>query len=563
MRLSCMLTNAIQLHQEGLLDEAFIIYQQILSSDKNNIEVLHLSAILLSQQKKFAAAKSFLEKALELKNNSAVLHCTMGNILRNLNDIDKAIIHYKTAIKIDPNNFAAENNLGIIFYQQDQFSESLKHYNRAININNNFIDAYFNRALVYFKLNNFDEATTDLEQVLILNPKHFEAHYQLALIKQTTGDLNTASNHYIKTLRINPNHSNAHNNFGAILKEKNKFNAAIKHCKKALVIDPNNFDAYYNLGAIFLEQNKSEIALKYFMHLTQFTKDFTVYYNLGVIYTNLVRATDAITYFLHALNLNPHNFATLLNLGALYLKIEDYVNAKKYYAAALEQEPTDSEIQYILAAIDADMATAAAPEKYIKNLFDQYAPTFDKHLAALNYKAPQIIFDAITSTITIVPNSLNILDLGCGTGLSGEKLRNLAKKLIGLDLAEQMLVKARAKNIYDELIVCDINKNFANIKDIDLIIAVDTLVYIGDLENIFLHAKKTLKNAGFFAFTLEQTNHFPYLLQKSARFAHSAKYITELAQKNNFHILFHNSVALRQQRNVAIMGYIYILKLLQ
>ena len=47
--------------------------------------------------------------------------------------------------------------------------------------------------------------------------------------------------------------------------------------------------------------------------------------------------------------------------------------------------------------------------------------------------------------------SLRILDLGCGTGLSGAAFKDLAAKLHGVDLSPAMIEKSRAREIYDRL----------------------------------------------------------------------------------------------------------------
>ena len=62
-----------------------------------------------------------------------------------------------------------------------------------------------------------------------------------------------------------------------------------------------------------------------------------------------------------------------------------------------------------------------------KNLFDNYANGFDKSLIdELHYNAPKIVSNAITNNFQ--NKSLgSVLDLGCGTGLFGEEIRNFCK----------------------------------------------------------------------------------------------------------------------------------------
>jgi predicted TPR repeat methyltransferase len=267
---------------------------------------------------------------------------------------------------------------------------------------------------------------------------------------------------------------------------------------------------------------------------------------------------EALPYFLEVLKLEPLDLPTLHNLGAVYLKMENFEKASEQYQKLLGIDPENKEISYILAALKQENTPSKAPKEYLEHLFDQYAPRFDAHLAQfLKYRVPDLLLEA---TEEFLRKDLNILDLGCGTGLGGEKFRSFAKKLIGIDISSKMLDLAREKKIYDELILADIHTALTSYqKEFDLILAADSLVYSGDLESIFIDAKKALKSEGYFAFTCEKGEIYPYNLQTNARFAHHQKYIQELALKYNLKILKHAAIILRQQQVADVPGEIYLL----
>lgn len=99
-----------------------------------------------------------------------------------------------------------------------------------------------------------------------------------------------------------------------------------------------------------------------------------------------------------------------------------------------------------------------------------------------------------------------MIDAGCGTGLAGDQFRNISNVLIGVDLSEAILMEAEKKrpNLYNETIVGDISQVFSQkANTIDLIIAADSYIYFGDLEQLFAAMKKGLVDGGYTAFTLE------------------------------------------------------------
>ena len=96
--------------------------------------------------------------------------------------------------------------------------------------------------------------------------------------------------------------------------------------------------------------------------------------------------------------------------------------------------------------------------------------------------------------------------------------------------------------------------------DMDLIIAAETLVYFGDLKEIFAKCFNSLKNKGVFSFTVENSDQYPYLLQRSARFAHSMQYISEIADQSGFILLKSKEIKLRNHHENVLNGSILALQ---
>ncbi len=557
------LAEALLEHRSRNLEKALELYQKLLIASPKNSELLHLLGILKAQQNDFKAAEKFITEALAENPNSAAINNSMGNVYKNLKEYDKAIIYYHQALRLNPNYAIAYNNLGNVYSMLDQLENANTEYQKAIKLKPDYADAYYNLALIYAKTKRLDEAIKNLEITLQLAANHVEAHCCLARLLHEKGSINEAIKHYQKTLRLDRNHFEAHNNLGAIFLAKGKFSHATEHFKKALILDPFNVEAFNNLGSLFLMQNEFEAALKYFLRLSQLVQDFDVYYNLGVIYMHMGRNNDAIYYLNEALSLKPNDVPAHVNLGAIYLKQEKLGEALIQYEFCLVQEPHNKEMQFIIDALKQTNKSTKAPNEYIQNLFDHYASFFEKHLAALKYKAPQFIYDAVIAVLGInsaSPQGFTILDLGCGTGLVGEKFKTPASKLIGIDLSPKMIALAKKKNIYDELVVANIEEALENYSNINLIIASDTLVYFGDLSKILALVKRSLMPNGIFAFTLEKTSEYPFILQHNARFAHTEKYIRELAIQNALTITTQKEVIIRSQRGAPVTSLLYVMQ---
>src|SRR5438477_7207125 len=77
-----------------------------------------------------------------------------------------------------------------------------------------------------------------------------------------------------------------------------------------------------------------------------------------------------------------------------------------------------------------------------------------------------------------------MLDLGCGTGLAGAAFRPHVDWLLGVDLSPKMIEVARAKGLYDRLVIGDIAQHLAeqhtDNATFHLVIAADVFAYVAD-----------------------------------------------------------------------------------
>jgi predicted TPR repeat methyltransferase len=230
------------------------------------------------------------------------------------------------------------------------------------------------------------------------------------------------------------------------------------------------------------------------------------------------------------------------------------------YRRALESGGDAGEIEFALAALGADTSPVVAPKQHVTNLFDKYADTFDQHLVSgLKYQTPALLFDAIARFSP--PANMEILDLGCGTGLFGPQMRPLARTLTGIDLSSNMLKKAEQRQLYDHLICGDIAEFLATQRDaFDLVVAADVFVYIGDLSKVFSGVRGALREGGLFGFSVEATDEADFVLRTTLRYAHSVAYLEKLARDHRFALESVEARVIRQENEVDVNGYLAVMR---
>ena len=139
----------------------------------------------------------------------------------------------------------------------------------------------------------------------------------------------------------------------------------------------------------------------------------------------------------------------------------------------------------MIAACSGRDVPARASDAFIEQTFDSFAGSFDAKLAKLLYRAPALVAAMLADSDVEASKSLDVLDAGCGTGLCGPLIAPYARRLVGVDLSARMLAQAQARNVYDELVKCELT---AYLRDspgaFDVIVSADTLVYFGPLQDV-------------------------------------------------------------------------------
>jgi len=130
----------------------------------------------------------------------------------------------------------------------------------------------------------------------------------------------------------------------------------------------------------------------------------------------------------------------------------------------------------------------------------------------------------------------------------------LASRLDGVDLSPAMIEKARLRNIYDRLEVADLETSAPAVQ-YDLILAADTLVYLGDLKPVFEAAHARLRPDGYFLFTVEKAEGDGFELGPKRRWRHSENYLRGMAERAGFSIAGLVAAAPRREANRPVEGF--------
>jgi predicted TPR repeat methyltransferase len=253
-------------------------------------------------------------------------------------------------------------------------------------------------------------------------------------------------------------------------------------------------------------------------------------------------------------------------LGRARGALGDTTGAVEALARALAAEPEDAlGVRLDLARLGALAPEHAITPAYVRALFDDYAPRFDRHLVqGLDYRGPELIHAAARRAATDLVRPFRfarMLDLGCGTGLVGRAFARDASAIEGIDLSPRMLAQAKKTRAYVALHEGDLVEAMRGVPDggFELITAADVLVYVAALEPVFAEVWRLLAPRGLFAFSVEAHGGADVVLGEGGRYVHPQEYLRRLAGEFGFEVARLEHLSTRQDRGEPVPGIVAVL----
>ncbi len=248
-------------------------------------------------------------RALELNDNIASVHVTLGMILTGTGEYEKAIDSFERAIEIDPINS----------------------------------DAFRGIARAYEQIGEFDEAESVYKRAIRLRPSYWVGYNLLGGFYYRRAQYENAIEQYRRVTELTPDNIAGYVNLGAIYFELDQWDKARQYFERALEFGPN-YAIYYNLGTIYFYESMYEDAIHvYEQALSIHDHDYRLWGSLASAYYWSGKSYDLVTEtFRRAISLaenekeiNPRDPNLLVSLAGYYERIGDSETTYKYLDDAL------------------------------------------------------------------------------------------------------------------------------------------------------------------------------------------------------------------------------------
>jgi len=336
IELQQLLQHASQLQQQNQLQEAQQKLHQILQHYPDNPAALHLLGVVTFQSGDTKQAIRLIEKALQNNDQVAVFHSNIGEMYRIQKQLDKAIVHGKLAIDLEPDSASAHSNLGIAYFDQDNMILAEKCQLNALQLSPNLVTALNNMGSICKKRKDSEQAIHYYQKAIKIDTNNPEPLNNLAAVLITEERSEEAEKHLCKALRLVAEYPDAHCNLGFALHKQHKEDEALKAFKLALHYRPEYSEAYLGLAMVYRDKKNYEQAKTNALRSIELDPEKPEYYSeLGSILTITQNIDGALQAFDHALSLDPNHNGTQLGKGNLLMEIGQMKEAEHCFNSCL------------------------------------------------------------------------------------------------------------------------------------------------------------------------------------------------------------------------------------
>ncbi len=481
---------ANRLAADGLYHDALSVAEQLVQQFPRAASAHFSRAMALVLLNRLPEAVSDYRTGLLLEDHPAAYR-NLGKALEKLGCRQEALAAYQRALDLVPHHPSTVARVAMILQSQRIFDQSEALLRSALAASPHDAGLQFQLGNALADQSRHAEALRAYHAVRELNPDSAQIHYNIGHVLSLLQRWQESIAAFAQAVELAPDYVNAYIEKGIAHVRHGDAAAAEEVFRSVLQIDPRSWQAAVCLGDLLASRDRCDDALVAYEHAAQLAED-KLAARLGLTYARCGRLEEAVTRLLQAHQLNPQDEQILKFLGLVYWQRDMTMDAEWAFQKVVELQPKDRDgyrflvhilvyrnrredairlLQRWLAAMPDDPIALhlsqaivegngmqRATDDYVTREFDGFADSFDEVLTGLQYRAPELVGEAVVQAIGNRDGQIAILDAGCGTGLCATHLARRADRLDGVDLSEKMLRRAAERELYDQLVKAELTE---------------------------------------------------------------------------------------------------------
>jgi len=214
------------------------------------VAALLVSLILLAHKQTDYWKNPFalLTHSLEVTGDNETTLNNLASLLQQNGQLEKALLCYRMALKISPQDAKVRNNLGLCLVKMGRRGEAIEEFRAALRSNPYYVDAYGNLGCALMEEGKPEEALEYLKKGLALNPTSPQLHYNMGMDLIVLGRGTESACEFEEVIRRDSEFQDVQHQVGKALLQLGRRKEAIDHLERANLADPSSTQVMNDLA---------------------------------------------------------------------------------------------------------------------------------------------------------------------------------------------------------------------------------------------------------------------------------------------------------------------------
>jgi len=319
------------------------------------------------------------EQIVKLDPSSVDDHLLLGRLYRLNNDMQKAEVELKAAIKLDPGSEEAVTTLAMLYTDEGDTAHALKVL-ASIPDSARSAKLYSALGAAYEQRKDYKSAIDAYRHAIVLDRDNLDAIRGLAENLLNDGQLEAALDQYKVIADSNPEDAQTYVRMAEIYRRQAKFDLALENLKRADTLVPDTMDVPYSMAAVYQAQGRYDEAIKLLQDLVKKTEaksetgtsqaernNRAIFIErLGMVYREQQNYTAAVETFRKMLSLGEENARSgYQEIIDTYREAKQWPQATAAAKEAVQKMPGDRDLRMVL---DSQLADTGELDKSVADI---------------------------------------------------------------------------------------------------------------------------------------------------------------------------------------------------
>jgi len=166
------LVQAIELQQQGKINEAFTAFNDVLSIDAGNAAAIYSLSLIELNRGNYDEALRLSDFGIQVAPLFAQLRMIHGAVLQALGKKEEALKSYDKALGINPNYTEALSNSGVLLREMLRHREALERFNHILTFDPDNASALANCGIMLTEFKQSEHAIKMFKRLITVNPAY-------------------------------------------------------------------------------------------------------------------------------------------------------------------------------------------------------------------------------------------------------------------------------------------------------------------------------------------------------------------------------------------------------